>query len=102
MDRSYPELVPALQKALPGLRCCYTEATRGGGELTGSLVVELGLGPDGRVKSVSQAREKSDIKDPMLGECTAATLREIAFPASRRGQATTVVLPLVFRPGGVR
>jgi hypothetical protein len=99
VDRSYPELSPALRRALPGLRCCYTAARKAGRSLAGGLVVELRLAPDGKVKSVSQARDKSDINDPMLGSCVETTLSEVSFPASRRGQATVVVLPLVFRAG---
>ena len=99
VDRSYPELSPALRRALPGLRCCYTAARKAGRALAGGLVVELRLAPDGKVKSVSQARDKSDINDPMLGSCVETTLSEVSFPASRRGQATVVVLPLVFRAG---
>ena len=99
VDRSYPELSPALRRALPGLRCCYTAAREAGRALAGGLVVELHLAPDGKVKSVSQARDKSDINDLMLGSCVETTLSEVSFPASRRGQATVVVLPLVFRAG---
>lgn len=99
VDRSYPELGPALQRALPGLRCCYGEARRARPDLAGQVVVELWLTPDGKAKSVSQARRKSDINDPMLGSCVENILSEVSFPASRRAQPTLVRLPLVFRPG---
>ena len=99
VDRSYPELGPALVKVLPGLRCCYGEARRTRPDLAGQVVVELWLTPDGKAKSVSQARRKSDINDPMLGSCVENILSEVSYPASRRAQPTLVRLPLVFRPG---
>ncbi|MCS6901670.1 MAG: AgmX/PglI C-terminal domain-containing protein [Myxococcales bacterium] len=98
VDRSYPELGAALQRALPGLRCCYGEAMRAQPGLTGRLVVELQLTPEGKAKSVAQARQKSDITDPMLGSCIENILSKVSFPASRRARPTLVRLPLVFRP----
>ncbi len=99
VDRGYAELLGALSAAIPGLRCCYTEAS-GGKALAGTVHVEVGVGPEGRVKSVSRRAGKSDINEGMLGACVEATLREVVFPASRRGQPTTLVLPILFGPGG--
>lgn len=102
VDRGYPELASSLRRLLPSLRCCYTKASQVTQGLTGRLVIELGLSPDGKVKSVSQAQGKFDINDPMLGSCVMATLKDANFPASRRGQATLMALPLVFRPNRSR
>jgi hypothetical protein len=102
VDRSYPEMAPLLQQRQRGLRCCYRESRREHPDLAGMLAVELVLAPDGKVKSVSHVPAKSDIKDSVMGACVAATLKEIAFPASRRGREARVVLPLVFRPGGAQ
>lgn len=102
VDRSYPELGPAVQRRLGGLRCCYAAARQRQPGLAGRVVLALDLDGDGRVKSVSQLREKSDINEETMTACVVATGRELAFSASRRGGPTRVTLPLLFRPREAR
>ena len=102
VDRSYPELGPAVQRKLGALRCCYAAARQRQPELAGRLVLEVEVEGDGRVKSVAQLREKSDINDETMIACVVATGRELAFTASRRGRPTRVTLPLLFRPREAR
>lgn len=78
-------------------RDCYEKGKKKIPELEGTLTLFFVLGPKGDVKKAELNRERSDIVEPVVVDCSLAALRAIQFPPSSRGMESTVNYPFDFK-----
>ncbi len=97
-DRGAAELGHIIQKHRDRFRSCYEQALGRSPSLAGAFVLLFTLNPDGSFKSVSQDKDKSDIRDDAMAECMISVVKGLSFPPSARGRETTMSYPFDFKP----
>lgn len=99
-DRNSNDITTSIQASRDRFRCCYDWALKEHPGIQGSFILTFTLNPDGSFKSAAHDTAKSDIKDPLMGECALDVLRALSFPPSKKGKETTVAYPFRFTPKG--
>lgn len=79
-------------------RTCYEKGKKELPTLQGNMTLHFTLDPEGKVKSAELNQERSDLKSPVVVDCSLAELKKIKFPPSSRGMETTVNYPFNFNP----
>ncbi len=98
-DRTANDITRVIQRHRDRFRCCYDVAASGE---RGSFVLDFVLAPDGKLKSASHDKAHSDVKSDAVGACAIDVLRELSFPASKRGKESAVSYPFGFKPKASR
>jgi hypothetical protein len=78
-------------------RDCYEKGKQKIPELEGTLTLSFTLNPRGEVKTAELNKERSDIVEPLVVDCSLSVLKAMKFPRSSRGMESTVNYPFDFR-----
>lgn len=79
-------------------RACYDEGVKRIPELQGRLIINYEIDPDGTVVDASQSAQDEQITDEEVVACVEDVIRQIKFPASRRGKRTRAFHRYEFNP----
>jgi hypothetical protein len=99
-DRSNEQIKEVMVKNRDLFRLCYEKALSHDKSLRGQYIIKFVLDPKGGVKEAKGDLDRSEIKDSKMDECMAKTLKQLTFPASKRGMESTISYPFGFTPGG--
>ena len=77
---------------------CYGKAllTKGNENLTGRMLVQFNIGPDGRSHNAQILAKESTIQDKNLNQCILEGLRSWDFPVHPEGKLVSINYPLHF------
>lgn len=77
-------------------RDCFEKGKKEIPTLKGMMTVHFVLDPEGGVKTAELNAERSDIKSPVVVDCSIAVLKGMKFPPSSRGMESTINYPFNF------
>ncbi len=90
------EIQATIRTARSQMRGCYEQALKRDKKLTGTILLDLVIEPDGSL-SRNAIGDKSTLRDKGLESCLSAAMAELSFPASH-GDKVTVSYPLLMTP----
>jgi len=77
-------------------RDCFEKGKKEIPTLKGMMTLHFVLDPEGNVKLAEFSAERSDIKSPVVVDCSIAVLKGMKFPPSSRGMESTINYPFNF------
>ncbi|MFT7519188.1 MAG: biopolymer transport protein ExbD [Kiritimatiellia bacterium] len=88
----------AFQRLMPTIRGCYDQALAGSRLLTGRIVVQVNVGPEGELMSGTEIRASSMDHDA-LEQCVTDIIPSIAFEPQGPEKVTAIMYTILFSPG---
>jgi len=77
-------------------RDCFEKGKKEIATLKGMMTLHFVLDPEGGVKLAELNAERSEIKSPVVVDCSIAVLKGMKFPASSHGMESTINYPFNF------
>lgn len=86
--RCLADLAAAVEAKHADAVVCYDAARKKDAKVTGRVVINFRIDPDGKVIDTSQGAQSGQVEDPQLVECLSGVIREVQFAASKKHSTT--------------
>ena len=92
------DIMEVIQKRQSGITSCYEKELQTNRTLKGKVMVSFTIQVSGEVTDVKVNESKSDLKEKKVTDCMVLILKNLRFPARKKGPPQEINFPFNFKP----